>query len=323
MIRSTYMDAECIQTYDDSMGVICRNAYPETLKHMGSPPRKLFVRGRFPAPSPDQKYLCVVGSRTWTSYGRECTWRLIRGLKGYPISIVSGLAIGIDSIAHMAALDAGLHCIGLPGSSLDWDEIYPEKHLGLAKKIVASGGALLSAWEPGYPMGKWAFPARNRLMAGLSHAVLIIEAGQSSGSLMTAKHAEDYNRDIFAVPGQIREPQSYGTHMLIRRGAALISSSRNILTELGFNIPRVTQTDEPINGQVIGKKSSEIFVPSTVAGDEASMSILKALTLEDATTDYLLEKTGLKVQKLNERLSLLELEGLIQIEESAISLVRV
>jgi DNA processing protein len=316
------MDAECVQSYDDSMGVIPRSAYPDTLKNMGSPPPKLFVRGRFPAPMMDQKYLCVVGSRRWTSYGRECVRRLVSGLAGYPVTIVSGLAIGIDSIAHIAALEAGLHCVGFPGSSLDWDEIYPEKHLGLAKRIVASGGALLSAWEPGYPTGNWAFPARNRLMAGLSHAVLIIEAGQRSGSLMTAKHAEDFNRDVFAVPGQIREPQSYGTHMLIKNGAALISSSRDILIQLGFNVPRSTQKNEQMNGKVIGQKSSEIFLPSAVTKDDASMSIMKVLMLEDATADYLLDKTCLKVQTLNEKLSLLELEGLIKIEGPTISLVR-
>ncbi len=280
---------------------------------MTSPPPKLFVRGKFPAPE-NQKYLCVVGSRSWTSYGRDSTRRLIYGLKGYPITIVSGLAVGIDSIAHMAALEAGLHCVAFPGSSLDWEEIYPQIHLDLAKRIVASGGALLSPWEPGYPIGNWAFPARNRLMAGLSHATLIIEAGQKSGSLMTAKYAENFNRDVFAVPGHIHAEQSYGTHMLIRRGAALITSPRDILSELGFRLPRI--------GRAGACNDLYISLPSTIAEDKISLSILGILRLEDSNTDDLLEKTNITIPVLCEKLSLLELEGLIKMDGSTITLVR-
>lgn len=293
---------------NDDMGVIYKDEYPETLRNMKSPPRKLFLRGRFPAPG-NQKYLCVVGSRSWSVYGRDSVRRIIGGLAGYPITIVSGLAVGIDSIAHLAALEAGLHCVAFPGSSLDWDEIYPANHIYLARRIVEKGGALLSEWQPGYPTAKWAFPSRNRLMAGLSHATLIIEAGRRSGSLMTAKHAEDLHRDVFAVPGHIHAPQSYGTHMLIQRGAALITGSRDVLLELGFRVPKAG-----LGGR--------IDVPAAVAQDGLAVSILKLLSLEDSNTEIIFEKTGVSAQVLNETLSLLELEGLITVEGSAISLVR-
>jgi DNA processing protein len=244
--------------------------------------------------------------------------KLISGLSGYPICIVSGLAVGIDGMAHRAALEAGLHCVVFPGSSIEWSEIYPQEHLGLAENIVLSGGAILSEWKSGYPTGKWAFPARNRTMAGISSATLIIQAGRGSGSLMTAKHAEDYSRDVMAVPGSLNNSLSYGPHMLIRRGAALISSSKDILEELGFRVPSLF--DE--NGNRMTKKKILDALPLYIVTDQLSMSILSVLILEEATTRYLLEKTGASAASLNEKLSLLELEGLINTEGNLVKLIQ-
>lgn len=289
--------------------VIRRDDFPETFKNMKYPPKRLYLRGRFPAPV-EQKYLCVIGSRKWTRYGQECASRLINGLKGYPISIVSGLAEGIDGIAHEAALEAGLHCVAFPGSSLDWDQIFPQCHTGLAKRIVASGGALLSQWAPGYPTGKWAFPARNRLMAGLSHAILIIEAGKRSGSLMTAKYAENFNRDVYAVPGSINAPLSYGTHMLIRRGAALITDPIDLLQELGFKV----DADHSSGGPQ--------YLPESVRADHLAMRMISLISLEDVCTGLLVSKLKASIQDINASLSLLEINGLIQIEGDTASLIR-
>jgi DNA processing protein len=295
---------------------ITETDYPETLRNAKGVPKSLYIRGSLPPAH--YKYLCVVGSRHPSPYGVEAVTKVISGLAGYPICIVSGLAIGIDGMAHRAALEAGLHCVAFPGSSLEWKEIYPQEHSGLAETIIRSGGAVLSEWKSGYPTGKWAFPARNRLMAGISVATLIIQANRGSGSLMTAKHAEECDRDVMAVPGSINNSLSYGPHMLIRRGAALISSSKDLLEELGFRVPRgftaVNGTQEMFRGVINA-------LPSHIATDDLSVAIISALSLEEATTRYLLEKTGTTIASLNERLSLLELEGLVKIESDLVRLI--
>jgi len=288
----------------DDIQVIQKESYPDTLKNMTSRPRKLYYRGAFPAPE-GHKYLCVVGSRMWTAYGRDSITKIISGLRGYPISIVSGLAIGIDSIAHMAALEAGLHCVAFPGSSLEWDKIYPQTHLDLARKIVSSGGALVSRWRSDYPMGKWAFPARNTLMAGLSQATLIVEAGQRSGSLMTAKHAEEYHRDVFAIPGPISSSHSYGPHMLIRSGAALISSSDDLLQEMGF---------------IVQKRDVKEQVKS-IGLDKLSVEVIEIISREEVSMEALTDKTGATASELSERISILELEGLIRSDCGTLKLI--
>lgn len=278
---------------------------------MRSPPKRLFVRGELPG-FPDQKYLCVVGSRRWTEYGKDAINQIIGGLKGYPISIVSGLAVGIDSIAHRAALEAGLHCVAFPGSSLEWGSIYPQSHLELAESIVGSGGALVSEWQTGYPTGKWAFPARNRLMAGISHAVLIVEAAQKSGSLMTAKHAEEFNRDILAVPGPIDSPRSYGPHMLIRNGAALVSSPYDVLEALGFDVARPTDPE--------GRRPQQKrMVPDYLLEDNLAREIIQTLERGPASLDFMISAIKAPAHSLNEKLSLLELEGIIRIEGARVT----
>lgn len=286
---------------DNGIKIVEKPDYPGTLKNMPGSPAKLFCRGTFPAP-PHYKYVCVVGSRKWTPYGRNAVYSIIGGLRGYPVAIVSGLAMGIDSISHMAAMEAGLYCVAFPGSNLDWESIYPRAHLNLAKKILASGGALLSRWPPGYHTEKWAFPARNALMAGLSHATLIIEAGRHSGSLMTASHAEEYSRDVLAVPGSIDASQSYGPHMLIRKGAALVSSSSDLLRELGY---------DPAGRENADRKAVNL--------DGLSSAILDIISRKEATASLIIEQTGASASSVNERLSVLELEGLIKIDISGIA----
>ncbi|MCX6716124.1 MAG: DNA-processing protein DprA [Candidatus Taylorbacteria bacterium] len=280
---------------DDNIYVLSKNHFPDTLKNMHNPPARLYIRGKL-ATFKDQKYLCVVGSRLWTTYGRDTVNKVIGGLKGYPISIVSGLALGIDGIAHEVALETGLHCVGFPGSSLEWNALYPPTHLQLAKNIIDSGGALLSKWRSDYPTGSWAFPERNRFMAGISHATLIIEAGQRSGSLMTAKHAEEYDRDVLAVPGSIFGAHSYGPHMLIKRGAAIITSANDILEALGFESSK--------NGIMASARLDTL--------DSISRTIIEIISLGEITIDDLALRTGIPIHTLNEKLVSLELEGLIR-----------
>lgn len=207
--------------------------FPKALLEIPQPPEQLFTVGELPDPA-DYYYLSVVGSRKYTSYGKEACERIIKGLAGYPICIVSGLAMGVDGIAHRAALDAGLRTVAVPGSGLDQSVIYPRTHLGLAKEIVENGGAMLSEYEPDFRATPWSFPQRNRIMAGLSQGVLIIEAEEKSGTLITARMALDYNRNVFVVPGPIFSATSKGTNNLLRQGATPITCAKDLLEEIGF-----------------------------------------------------------------------------------------
>ncbi|HBH71437.1 MAG: processing protein DprA protein [Parcubacteria group bacterium GW2011_GWC1_42_11] len=216
-----------------TIDTLSREEFPPALLEIPQVPEKLFVAGELPNPS-EYYYLSVVGSRKYTSYGKEVCERIISGLAGYPICIVSGLAMGIDGIAHRAALDAGLRTIAVPGSGLDQSVIYPRTHLGLAKEIIENGGTLLSEYEPDFRATPWSFPQRNRIMAGLSQGVLIIEAEEKSGTLITARMALDYNRNVFTVPGPIFSATSKGTNNLLRQGATPITSAKDLLEEIGF-----------------------------------------------------------------------------------------
>jgi DNA processing protein len=216
-----------------SIRKIPRAEFPAHLLELPDPPSQLYVRGTLPDPT-QYTYLAVVGAREYTSYGKQACESIIRGLAGYPIAIVSGLALGIDSIAHRAALDAGLPTVAIPGSGLDDSVLYPACHRGLARDIVEHGGALLSEFDPGWKPRKESFPQRNRIMAGLSQALLVVEAAKKSGTLITARLALDYNRDVFAVPGPIFAVTSAGPHSLIKNGAACIERADDIVTALAL-----------------------------------------------------------------------------------------
>ncbi|OHA84103.1 MAG: DNA protecting protein DprA [Candidatus Yonathbacteria bacterium RIFCSPLOWO2_01_FULL_47_33b] len=207
--------------------------FPLALLEIPQPPETLYVRGTLPDPT-QFYYLAVVGSRKFTNYGREAVERIIGGLAGYPICIVSGLAMGIDAIAHRVALDAGLPTVAIPGSGLDSSVIYPRSNLALAREIIENGGALLSEFAPDLRAAPWTFPQRNRIMAGISQSTLVIEAEEKSGTLITARLAVDYNRNVFAVPGSIFSASSKGTNKLIRQGATPITSAQDLLEELGL-----------------------------------------------------------------------------------------
>lgn len=215
---------------------IVRNEYIaqgiDALNEIPGPPETLWIRGALP--SKEVKKLVVVGSRALTPYGDAICQKLIEGLSGYPISIVSGLALGTDACAHRAALKAGLHTIAIPGSGLSDSVIAPQTNLGLAKEILLAGGALLSEHKPDTTARPQYFPSRNRIMVGMADAVLIIEAGERSGTLITARLASEYSRDLMCVPHRIGDTNSEGPNMFIRLGAELITSSADILETLGF-----------------------------------------------------------------------------------------
>src|SRR3989344_5183108 len=214
-----------------------RSEWPEQLLEIPQPPERLWVRGALPPAG--HKLLAVVGSRAMTRYGQEACEKLIIGLAGYPVSIVSGLALGVDGCAHKAALAAGLHTIAIPGSGLDDSVISPRSNVGLAKDILKAGGALISEQEPMHKPWLKEFPSRNRLMVGMSHAVLIVEAGEKSGTLITARLAADYNRDLLCIPHRLGDPHAFGPHLFIRLGATLVSDPLHILETLHI-APRIT-----------------------------------------------------------------------------------
>ena len=210
---------------------VSREQFPPLLFEIPDPPKKLYARGSLPDWH-EYKILTVVGSRNYSTYGKEVTRSLIQGLRGYPVLIVSGLALGIDGIAHEAALEYGVRTLSVPGSGLDDAVIYPRQHSKLARRILESGGALLSELEPDTVAAPWIFPARNRIKAGMSHAVLIIEASEKSGTLITARLGMEYNRDVLTVPGSIFAKNSFGPHSLIRDGATPVTCSMDILEAL-------------------------------------------------------------------------------------------
>ncbi len=274
---------------------LSKEQFPTALLEIPQPPKTLYMRGTLPPT--DSIYLAVVGSRKYTSYGRDICEKLIKGLKGYPIVIVSGLALGIDSIAHNAALDSGLTTMAFPGSGLDNRVLHPQTNIKLAQKIVDSGGCLISELEPNWKATLYSFPQRNRLMAGIAKAVLIIEAQEKSGTLITARMALDYNRDVFAVPGSILSSNSKGTNNLIRQGATPITSSEDILEALGFNIDKENISDEDKYADC-GKDELKIL----------------DILIEPIERDELIRLSGMDIASANALLSIMEIKELIKEE---------
>lgn len=235
-----------------------------------------------------------------TRYGEEACRSLISGLAGYPISIVSGLALGMDTCAHKAALAAGLHTLALPGSGLGDDAIYPRSNRGFAKEILEQGGGMLSEYPADEHSRIHYFPARNRLMVGLADAVLIVEAGAKSGTLITARLASEYNRDLLAVPHRIGDPHAFGPHLFIRLGAALVSDPLHILEALRIP-PRAPDCPTPGVGHML---------------EDMELRVWEILEEPKARDDILREIAGNAGETLT-ALVALELRGLIREEFGA------
>ncbi|MDD5152851.1 MAG: DNA-processing protein DprA [Candidatus Pacebacteria bacterium] len=273
--------------HQDDIKKLAPKDFPEALREIPEPPKELYLRGALPDPK-KYYYLAVVGSRKYTGYGRDATERIVSGLKGYPICIVSGLAMGIDGIAHRSALDNGLPTVAIPGSGLDDKVIYPRAHLNLAREIVENGGALVSEYEPDLHAAPWTFPQRNRLMAGMSQGTLVIEAEEKSGTLITARLALDYNRNVFAVPGSIFSATSKGTNKLIRQGATPITTAEELLQELGFIEEKFSKTEEKtLDLTLYTREEQEILIlldePCSREDILASISLSSAEALSTLT----------------------------------------
>jgi DNA processing protein len=296
----------------DELQLLVPRDFPPLLREIPDPPKKLYVRGTLP--SFEKQWLAVVGSRAMTSYGKQACRHLIEGLRGYPVVIVSGLAYGIDAEAHKAALDAGLPTVAVPGSGLDWNTLYPKANVGLAREILSSGGgsvsggkaggALLSEFEPDLKAADWTFPRRNRIMAGLCKATLIIEAKEKSGTLITAKLVTEYNRELLVVPGSIFSEESKGAHQFLRLGATPATSPDDILVALG-----ITKREGPASFQELRADLSE---------DELRVfEILKSPVSRDA----LITALEMPITEANVLLSTMEIKGLI-VEELGVVRIR-
>lgn len=272
-----------------------KQKFPKALLEIPQPPEDLWIMGELPPE--DLIYLCVVGSRKFTSYGKEACEKIIAGLKGYPVVIVSGLAMGIDAIAHKKALSMGLKALVFPGSGLSREAMYPKTNAKLAEEIFNNGGCLISEFEPDFKATLWGFLRRNRLMAGISKAVLIIEAEERSGTLVTARLATEYNRDVLAVPGSIFSSNARGVNKLLRQGATPITSSEDVLEALGFELPK----DE--------EKQAKLFL-DLLPEEKIVVNLLR----EPTPRDDLIRAMKMPTPTANALLSVMEIKGLIKEE---------
>ena len=209
------------------------DGYPERLRSIAAAPALLYIRGEM---TPDDSLsVAIVGTRRATAYGREVTHRLATDLAALGVTVVSGLAKGIDGIAHDRTLAAGGRTIAVLGHGLH--TIYPPEHKSLAARIADGNGALITEYPPGAPIDPGNFPARNRIISGLALGVVIVEADRKSGAMITADFAADQGREVFAVPGSILSPMSAGCNALIKDGARLVTGVDDILAELRLGHP--------------------------------------------------------------------------------------
>lgn len=272
-----------VLTWDDP-------AYPPRLLNIYSPPPVLYVKGQLL--DEDQWAVAVVGTRGATVYGKEAARQIAGHLARNRITIVSGLARGIDSQAHQAALDAGGRTIAVLGSGVDI--IYPAESRKLAQAIVERG-ALVSEYALGTPPEASNFPPRNRIISGLSLGVVIVEAGERSGALITGDFALEQGREVFAVPGNIFHQKSIGTNKLIQQGAKPVLSVEDILEEL--NLTMVSQQAE---------------VRAVVPENETEAALLEYITAEPIHIDEIGQQSGLPIAQVSSTLALMELKGMVR-----------
>lgn len=264
---------------------LANDVWPPLLKEIPQPPRAFRARGSLP--SPDTKLLAVVGSRKYSGYGKDVVNYLIDGLRGYDIGIISGLALGIDSLAHEAALRNNLYTLAIPGSGLGEDVLYPARHKKLARQILESGGGLLSEFEDDFKATSWSFPQRNRLVCGMSHATLLIEAAPKSGTLITARLASDYNRELLVVPGNIFSEGSKGVHQFLKLGAMPVTTPEDILTALRIEPDAVntsvdvfTASLSPLQQTLISLLTEPLTVDELIRTSKADASRVTTALIE-------------------------------------------
>jgi DNA processing protein len=272
------------------------SAYPQLLREIGTAPKELFVRGTLPPP--DAVAVAIVGTRRASPYGKQVTRELASGLARSRIVIVSGLALGIDGLAHEAALEARGLTIAVLGSGVDQASVYPPAHRRLAEQIVAAGGALVSEYPPGFAPTIYSFPQRNRIIAGLAVGTLVTEAPAESGALITARHAVEYSREVFSVPHPITSLTGQGTNTLLKMGATLVTQSSDILEMLRLPLPETTT--HPATRLALAKLT------------ETETQIVAQLSRTPEHIDVLAKQTGFDSATVLSVLTLLEMRGIVR-----------
>ena len=268
-------------------------AYPPALREIYDPPLVLYVKGAIPETWP--RGVAVVGSRETSHYGLETAKKLGYQLAYAGVPVISGLARGIDTAAHLGALAAKGTTWAVLGCGLD--QMYPPENDTLALKIVDAGGCLVSELPLGTAPDKRTFPMRNRIVSGLSFGTLVIEAGRQSGALITARQALEQGRQVFAVPGRIDNPLAQGCHQLIKDGAKLVEGVEDILTELEFLIPReAVSTPRPL--------------PANLSGDEEK--VYAAIEMDETQIDTITQRTGMAPGAVSSTLLRLEMRKLVR-----------
>jgi len=265
--------------------------YPEELKKIKDAPKILYYIGILP--KNNEKCFAIVGTRHCSPYGQQVALKISGELADAGLAIVSGLAPGIDTFSHRAVVEKKKRTIAVLGTGLDEKSIYPQTNLDLSKKIIEHGGCLISELPEGTNGSKFSFPRRNRIISGLSCGVLVIEAKEKSGSLITADLAKKQNKILFAVPGPIYSLNSSGPNKLIKNGAKLIESTNDILDELGL-------------------KQNRVQLKLKAENDEEKL-ILEALKEEALYVDKIIEKTKLNASLVAATLALMEISGKIRI----------
>lgn len=277
---------EKLKKYNINVIIYPEKEYPKLLKEIPDPPGILYIRGKI-LPE-DELALAVVGSRKFTTYGERTTEFLVYPLAQKKLTIVSGLALGIDALAHQAALKAGTRTIAVLGCGLD--QIYPVSNIKLADKILDQG-AIISEYPLGMPALKQNFPVRNRIIAGLSLGTLVVECAENSGSLLTAAAALEYNREVFAVPGGIFAENSFGTNRLIKMGAKMVVCAEDILEELAIEN---------------AKTAIEV---RKIIPDTNEEEILLKLLKKEMSADELIRQSQLSSAVVNSNLMMMEMKG--------------
>lgn len=265
--------------------------YPENLKDLDNAPMVLYIRGKLKAE--DTNAVAVVGSRKMTSYGREVTEKFSSELANFGITIVSGLARGIDTAAHKGALSVGGRTIAVLGCGLD--SVYPPENTQLAREIIEKESAVVSEYPLGHPALPINFASRNRIVSGLSKAVLVVEGAEKSGTLLTASSAADQGRTVFAVPGQITSPLSAAPLFLLKNGAKIATEPSDILEELDIQVK-------------VDREKIEKVMPSTKEETE----LLEILTNEPLHLDEVARISSLDTPSVSARLTIMELKGLVK-----------
>ena len=284
--------------------------YPARLGEIYDPPPLLYYRGDLSCLAKysrgcslfsERPILAIVGARRATVYSDQVIKRLVKDLVNCGFIIVSGLALGVDTLAHQATLENRGTTIAVLGSGLDRESFYPPENWKLAQEIVKNGGAVISEFPPGAPPRKMNFPQRNRLLSGLAQGILVIEAGEKSGALITARHALEQNREVLAVPGNIFSDLSIGANNLIKQGARAVTDINDILE--AFNLEKIMAASSTSN-----RDSEKNFLTE----NSAAAKIFSVLSTNPLAVDEIAARVALDIAAVNSTLSIMELKEMIR-----------